>query len=112
MTIFVHCARIYCFSRIKVNSEYIGYRNEKMKIILLQFLIFTQASVFEDFTNLFQQLETLISSDSENAEPGQLDYSNVFKDVLENRQQGSNLRSLLELDDYLDSVLIVYSILL
>merc|ERR1712131_400394 len=63
-----------------------GTETKKMKIILLQFLLFTQASVFEDFTNLFQQLETLISSDSENAEPGQLDYSNVFKDVLENRQ--------------------------
>ena len=66
-----------------------------MKIILFQFLIFTQGSVFQDFSNLFQQLETLISSDSQNVEPGQLDYSNVFKDVIENRQQELKLRSLL-----------------
>merc|ERR1739838_206570 len=61
-------------------------KREKMKIILFQFLIFTQGSVFQDFSNLFQQLETLISSDSQNIEPGQLDYSNVFNDVIENRQ--------------------------
>merc|ERR1739838_126070 len=61
-------------------------KREKMKIILFQFLIFTQGSVFQDFSNLFQQLETLISSDSQNVEPGQLDYSNVFNDVIENRQ--------------------------
>merc|ERR1711937_88887 len=61
-------------------------RNEKMKIFFVQLLLFTQGSVFQDFSNLFQQLETLISSDAQNTEPGQLDYSNVFNDVIENRQ--------------------------
>lgn len=55
-------------------------------ILLFQFLLAVHGLTLDSIESLFEKVNTLFSDQQDNADPNQLDYSDIFNDVTSNKQ--------------------------